>query len=670
MQFGPAIWRHFLAAFLLVTVGFTPVAAAPNDITGAVNAQASSDLTHASPQFRSALQMIASEDYVGAYGLARGFPDPQERRAIQWAAIYFGAGAVDHQTVLRFAADSPDLASTTLYKTRLEQALVQSGASYSEVISLLGGEMPQTVDAQILLARAYVADGQVERALRIARQVWITNFLTSEQEAVMMRDFAARLSNADHWERAVHLLMHDRARGTERIMHFLTSAQKSLALARIAVARTQSNASNLLDAVDPSLRNHPLFHFSRGQHARRQGNLTAAVDLYNQVGDGHLPDAAEWWYERRYLGRKLIQIGRPQDAYRLVAFYEEGPEGRVVDANLHAGWIALHYLNDPASAERHFERMASLSTLESSITKAYYWLGRARTALGDDHGARDAFAVAAEYPTSYYGILAAYRLGAREIGFRPLPDTAGREPVFNQMQIVRIVRLMASSGQPRLAEPLVRRLIYSVSNPADMVLTARLAQSINAHNLAILMADIADQRGVPLDLFNYPRDGLPQVPHVAATDLAAVYAVARQESKFDFDVISAAGARGLMQLMPGTAKEVAQRLGMSYSPARLTGDPDYNATLGAAYLSRQLARYDNSLVLAAAAYNAGGGNVNKWVDWFGNPSHGGVDPVLWIELIPFAETRNYVQRVVANYLVYRARLGLPQRTVAEVLRRI
>jgi soluble lytic murein transglycosylase len=216
---------------------------------------------------------------------------------------------------------------------------------------------------------------------------------------------------------------------------------------------------------------------------------------------------------------------------------------------------------------------------------------------------------------------------------------------------------------------LLRNFAAGLKDGGELVLAARLAQAINAHNVAILIADNADRRGMPLDLFSFPKDGLP-ADKLAEIDHAAVYAIAKQESHFQVDAVSGVGARGLMQLMPATAKETAQKLGVDYSQTRLTSDPAYNALLGSTYLAAQLKRFEGSLVLAAAAYNAGGGNANKWIATYGDPRTSNVDPVVWVELIPFQETRKYVQRVLGNYVVYRTRLGDSGLTITDVLRRI
>jgi soluble lytic murein transglycosylase len=222
--------------------------------------------------------------------------------------------------------------------------------------------------------------------------------------------------------------------------------------------------------------------------------------------------------------------------------------------------------------------------------------------------------------------------------------------------MVQAVRLLAANGETEKAASLLRNLVPALQAGGELVLAARLAQAIDAHNLAISIAETAERRGVPLDLFSFPKDGLPG-NQIASIDKAAVYAVARQESRFQVNAISSSGARGLMQLMPGTAEDTAKKIGLAYSPARLTSDPAYNTMLGSSYLGDQLARYDGSLLLAAAAYNAGPGNANKWIKAFGDPRAEAIDPIVWVEMIPFQETRKYVQRVLGNYLVYRARLG-------------
>jgi soluble lytic murein transglycosylase len=536
------------------------------------------------------------------------------------------------------------------------------------MIKYLSGAMPNTLDAKLKLAAAYVADGQTSRAAGIVRTIWIGDFLDPATEARVLDSFADLLTADDHWARAMHLMMHDRATGTERLFKFMTPAQKSLAVARNAVSRSAANAKALLDAVDPAYRTNPVYYFSRAQRAR-QFELWDDAIAYLDKGKGSDPDSAEWWYERQALTRQLLSLGDPKRAYRAAAGYIDGPEGRVVEARFHSGWIALSFLDDAKSAAGHFAKMAALSTLPDSVTQANYWLGRALRAAGRPADATAAFKVAAAYPTVYYGLLARQELGEKPVELRAMPQWQDSEAAFDRNEVVRAIRLLAASGETDKAGALLRTLAQSLQTGGELVLAARLAQTIDAHHLAISIADIADQRGMPLDPFSFPKDGLPAT-EVAAVDAAAIYAVARQESRFQVNAVSSAGARGLMQLMPGTAKETASKIGVAYSPAKLTSDALYNTQLGASYLDRQLETYDGSLLLAAAAYNAGPGNANKWIAAFGDPRSGTVDPVVWVELIPFQETRKYVQRVFGNYMVYRARLGYEDMDLSKVMHSI
>lgn len=617
---------------------------------------------------KAALDLVADGDQAGAFEQAKTLADPMQRRAVQWAAIYYGNGEVPSASVLDFTADAPAFATGSVFRTRLEQAVTREKPDGAKVIELLGGAMPNTVYAQIALAQAYLVDGQTKRATGIARAVWTDNFLDKSTEALVLDRLGGLLDQDAHWTRAQHLMMHDRATAAERLAKYLTPAQKSLLEARNATSRDDKDAKKLLDAVDPSMQDNPVYLFSRAQRARQFELWDDAIGWLDKV-KGSPIDAEEFWYERRTLTRQLLALGEVKRAYRASAGFREGPDGRLVEAHFHAGWIALSFLKDAAVAVPHFEAMAENATLPDSVTQANYWLGRARQALGDSEGAATAYRAAAKFGTIYYGQLAREALGEASTEIRDMPEWKDVEATFDANELVKAVRLLAEAGHKEMAVPLLRRFATDFQNGGELLLAARLAQSLDAHHLTISIADTAERRGFPLDLFNFPKDGLPHT-RIASIDVAAVYAIARQESRFQVDAVSSAGARGLMQLMPATAKETAGKIGIDYSKSRLTSDAEYNTLLGSTYLKAQLDRYDGSLVLAAAAYNAGAGNANKWMKTFGDPRSDTIDPVVWVELIPVLETRNYVKRVVGNYLVYRARLGNDDLGISQVLRQI
>ena len=620
------------------------------------------------PELKSALDMIAAGDAAGAYQLAQAYDDDSRRRAVQWAAIAYGADQVPYSSLLAFAEDAPSFAASALFKARIEQAVTREKPGSAKVIELLGAVTPGTVYGQVALAQAYLAEGDKKRATALARTIWTENFLDRSTEAVVLDRFGDLLDRDAHWTRAQYLMMHDRATGAERLSKYLTAAQKSLLVARNATSRSAKDAKKLLDAVDPSMHDNAVYLFSRAERARQFELWDDALDYLDKI-KGNPVGSDQIWYERRPLTRQLLALGDVKRAYRAADGYRDGPEGRLVDAHFHAGWIALSFLKDAKAAAAHFEEMTKHTTLPDTITQASYWLGRSRDALGDRTGAVAAYEKATQFGTVYYGQLAREALGRPSTEIREMPEWAAAEPAFDADDRVKAVRLLAENGHRRMATRLLESFATELETGAELLLAARLAQSFDDHHLTIVIADAAEKRGIPLDLFNFPDDALPKTK-IASIDVAAIYAIARQESRFQVDAVSSAGARGLMQLMPATAKETAGKIGIGYSKSRLTRDAEYNALLGSTYLKAQLERFAGSLVLAAAAYNAGGGNANKWIRLFGDPRSEKIDPVVWVELIPVLETRTYVKRVVGNYLVYRARMGGDAPSISEVLRQI
>jgi soluble lytic murein transglycosylase len=622
-----------------------------------------------SAAFQKGLDVLVGGDAQAAYNLAMGLPSDLERRTLEWAAIYYGRGTIDYHNVENFAHDAPSFAPESLFRARIEQSLINANPSDADIINYLGGAMPNSVKGDLMLASAYARHGEAERGRRIVTTIWDNYALSEADEKLVLANAASMLSPADHWARTVHLLMTDRASSVSRMLPLLTPAEQSLAKAGIAVIHNEDNAHKLIENVDPSLRKSAVFYFLAAENARLTGQYERALADLN-APSGELPDAAQWWYERRSLIRQLLLEGNAKLAYAAADTYTHGPEGRLVEARFHAGWIALCFLGKPAEARPHFEKMLTISTLPDSITQANYWLGRTELALGNADAAKAAFGRAARYGTTYYGLLARTALGEKPVQLRSLPPWQGSEAAFNGNELVKAVKLLAANGQGEMAAPLLRTYASHLKDGGELLLAARLAQAIDAHYLAIEIADMADKRGTPLDLFDYPMDPLPPGIKLADVDKAAVYAVARQESRFRIDAVSSSGARGLMQLMPATAKEVAHHLGVKYSRQRLTSDARYNALLGSSYLARQLAQFDGSLALAAASYNAGASNAAKWVQAFGDPRASNVDPVVWVELIPFEQTRQYVKRVMSNYLIYRARMGADPISMEQALRKI
>ncbi|HSO43108.1 MAG TPA: lytic transglycosylase domain-containing protein, partial [Rhodospirillales bacterium] len=359
--------------------------------------------------------------------------------------------------------------------------------------------------------------------------------------------------------------------------------------------------------------------------------------------------------------RDALRQGQGATAYRLVSAHALSEPADYAEAEWFAGWIALRFLKKPDLARGHFLIMVKFVRFPISVAGAAFWAGRAGEAAGDKPFAMAWYRTAAAHPTTFYGRLAAERVSPESTLILP-PEprpSATERAAFAGHELVRATRLLAAHGQDDAARAFIRSLGEIGQAPAWQATTAALASEVGGTGLGVATAKRAMREGFFLFEQAYPLMALPLVserlPH--PVEPALVLAMIRQESEFDRGAVSSAGARGLMQLMPGTAKQVAASLNLPYSPDRLTRDPAYNVKLGRAYLSKLLSSFDGSVALAFAAYNAGPARVRQWLDTYGDPRNGRVDLIDWIEMLPFAETRNYVQRAIENRWVYQARLN-------------
>jgi len=337
-----------------------------------------------------------------------------------------------------------------------------------------------------------------------------------------------------------------------------------------------------------------------------------------------------------------------------------------IEADFHAGWIALRFLEDATGAALHFNTAASYAGTPISLARTAYWQGRAAEAAGKEDEARQHFSRAAAHPIAYYGQLARAKLGADPMALRTAPDADPGRQSFQNLTAAQALSLLYRIGAPELALRLSADLAQNLSEVGHLDALGDLALENRDPRALLVVGKTAVQRGFALDEHAYPTIGIPPFEPVGPkVDKAMVYAIARQESAFDPRAQSPVGARGLMQMMPATAKRTAERFGVGYNLDRLVEDPSYNAKLGSAHLSELMQDWRGSLILTFASYNAGGGNVRKWINQYGDPRQAHVDPIDWVERIPFSETRNYVQRVMENLNVYRHRLGGEDRPITE-----
>ena len=586
-----------------------------------------------------------------------GIGDPIARKLGEWLILRSDGNGASYERYRAFIAANPSWPSQTFLRRRLEAALWDNNRDDATVLGWFDDEQPLSAKGKLVLARAMLNRGDRKNAERLVRDAWRNDTMGGDLEESVLETFGALILPGDHKARMDLLLYADEQTAATRAAKRLGAGQMALAKARIAVNDKAGNARAALDAVPSELRGDPGYIFSRAQQLRREEKHAEAAQLLGTApkDPAKLYNYDEWWIERRLLARKLLDDGDNRAAY-VVARDAALPARDIykTEQEFTAGWIALRFLNDPATASQHFARIGVGSANPTAIARAGYWQGRAAEAMGRSSDARAGYQSAATQSTSYYGQLARAKLGLPQLALNDAPSTRRG---IEKFEIVRAVEILYALDEGEVAIPIFSDM-GERAEPDVLAGLTEIASKNGDARAQLIAGKAALNRGLPFDFHAYPVNGIPPFKSIGRdVEQSIVYAIARQESAFNPTVVSPANAYGLMQVTAGAGKTVTKRYGASFDLARLKNDPVYNASLGAAELAALIEDYRGSYVLTFAAYNAGRGNVKKWLARYGDPRSGDVDVVDWVERIPFAETRNYVQRIMENVQVYRARFG-------------
>jgi soluble lytic murein transglycosylase len=468
------------------------------------------------------------------------------------------------------------------------------------------------------------------------------------------------------------LMYTDRIEQAAALAPLVGESYGKLAQARQAMLRKNRDAQKRLDAVNGEARTDPLFGFTLAEfHRRTEKDREAAEALLAVPVEKTVDHADEWWVERRIVSRGLIERRDFKRAYDIAAAHRGGNRETLAEARFHAGWYALRFLGDPDKARPHFKALQASVTLPTSRARAAYWLGRTEEAAGKIDAAREHYTVAAADEATFYGQLARVKLGRDSLELPPEPEPTDQDRLaFRQNDLGQVYVLLVQAGLKPDAVPIGLELAKQLPSGGQIAILTDYLTRLGDHRGALQIGKAAADRNLGTERLAYPVEALPEGSRgQTEVETAMVYAIARQESAFDPRAVSHAGAMGLLQLLPTTAAATARSRGLPFSRPRLTADAEYNATLGAAYLGDLVQEFNGSYILTFAAYNAGSGRARQWIRRFGDPRDPRIDPVDWIELIPFGETRSYVQRVTENLQVYRERLGGTKLGIAEDLRR-
>lgn len=572
---------------------------------------------------------------------------------ILWHSLRDGLGTP--REIMDFLSRNPDWPGLPYLKEKSEGAMTSGSAD--AIRAFYADHVPETGAGALSLSRALLAADDRAGAEEVILRAWTTLVLTEDEQAAFVASYGDLLK-PHHTARLDALLWQGRASNARAMLPLVGEDWRALAEARMALRADAAGVDVLIEAVPAALSADAGLAYERFAWRVRKGRTDDAVELL--LARSSSPEALGrpdiWARQRDDLVRSLMWDKRYETAYEVAASHHLKAGSSFADLEWLAGYLPLRFLDEPKRAAQHFRDLRGGVESPISLGRAGYWLGRALEASGDAQGAAKAFAFGAQFQTSFYGLLAAEAGGLAPdpllSGAEVFPDW--RDAPFTESSVFTAAILLLDAEEKVLAERFLTHLAESLDRQ-QIGQMGQLLEDLNLPHVQVMLGKRAAQYGHEVHGPYYALHRVAELEHPVPTEL--VLAIARRESEFDPRVVSPVGARGLMQVMPRTAQEVAGWLDVEYSETKLLTDPIYNAVLGATYLERLAEQFNGNAVMIAAGYNAGPSRPERWMEERGDPRRGDMDVIDWIEHIPFTETRNYVMRVTESLPIYRARLG-------------
>jgi soluble lytic murein transglycosylase len=596
--------------------------------------------------------------------------DPIARKLIDWYLFRGGYGTASE--IRAFVEANPAWPDQALLRRRAEEALLVANAKADEIKAFFGASEPVSGSGLAALASAFAAEHEEARAKTLAVKAWVEYDVPASIEPVLLERIGSLLTEEDHKHRLDRLLLDDsrwagerkeRAVVIRRVIALLSKPEKQQAEARLAVFLRAKNGAELLAKLPAEAQSTWGVAIQKAQALRRQNKDEQAWKILLDAPQAPMRVKPEgWWEERRAAAYAALKAGKPKIAYELAAGAKPLPVNASKDAAFLAGWLALRKLGDAKLAQQHFLDLQKEADGPLSRARALYWLGRTSEALADREKAREYYRAASNYIDTFHGQLARLKLdpdgGTLDLK-PPAAPTAEEVSRFNGTDAVKAAVFAHKAG---LDASIERAFLFHLRNyfdtEAEVAMVAHLAEAFGDTQTAVRVGKTGVARGMNLIYYAYPIHALPAyTPLRGPPEPAFILGIARQESEFNTRTLSGAGARGILQVMPITARHVCHDYKIKCDIKRLMQDPAYNTMMGSAYISDRVEEFSGSYILAIAGYNAGPGRARQWIREFGDPRDGRIDPIDWILRIPFEETREYVQKVLSNIQIYRARLG-------------
>lgn len=627
---------------------------------------------HDAEMLRAGMEAASDGDWAEVRSYRQRISDPVARNILLWRIATSDASAsfFDLDLALTELEGWPQY---TNIQREAEFKIGTSGLTAAFINGWFQLHPPLSGEGKIAFGEALLAMGQREAGAEQIRDAWRSHSLRLYRQREILASHRSLLRQEDHQARADMLIWTNQYSAARGVLGELDSGWRALANARIQLAGRSGNVNAAVAAVPAALSSHPGLIYERARWRRRANLEDGALEMLRELpGEYYLESALEdMWLERRLAILNLIRDRDYAAAYELAAANGMSSGADFADAEFVAGWLALRYLNRPRDALGHFTSLAEGVSYPVSVSRGRYWQGRAAEALGDATASRVYYAQAAEHATTFYGQMAMVELAGGETPMFDLPPepvpTSGDRAAFESRPVTRALRLLAEMNEDYYFTAFSYHLDDELETSAQSLLLTELAYDYLRRRQAVRAAKAASYRWNILSVASYPVIALPRSSTVALPEPALVHGIIRQETEFDPGAVSGAGARGMMQMMPATARATARQLGVPYRFDWLTYDAEYNMRLGQRHLQDVLNENYGSYIIALAAYNAGGHRTDRWIEDYGDPRAAGVDPIDWIESIPFSETRNYVQRVIENTQVYRWRLNNNQPVPLTIL---
>jgi len=611
--------------------------------------------------YTRALDATRRGDWIAARGLAAQGHSDAARKLIEWRYLLDKNSGATFAEIDAFLKANPGWPGRDTLFARAEKAMPDTMAP-AEVLFWFGKREPETGIGRVRMGEAMMAVGRASEGRDMIREAWIENSFDPDDEAAIIQKHGDLFTPDVDRQRLSRLLWNGDIDSARREMARVTATEQQLATARMNLIVNPPSGEKMLADLPPALQDDPGLIFDRARLLRLQGRDDEEPALLLKAPTRELakvnPD--RWWGELNSAARTALEDKSFQTAYSLVE--DTGLTGGqdFAEAQFMAGWIALRFLKDPKDALPHFQALGNGTTRPISQARAHYWSGRCYEAMGDLGGAWHEYRLAAQNPATFYGQLSLARiLPAPKLHLEEarVSDASARAD-YEHDDLTAAIHVLADLGEEKLMRNFAQAYVDAHPDPKYTELLASDLDQMGYREIALRAAKEASYNNILMLQYSHPVIGVPAYKGPGrAPEPALVLGLIRQETEFDPDAVSAAGAKGLMQLMPASARRAAASSHLPYRPNSLLSDTAYNMQLGMTELSNNLASWSGSYILAIAAYNAGPGNVRKWIDTYGDPRDPGVDPVDWIEEIPFEETRNYVMRVIENTEVYRNRLA-------------